>query len=307
MPRSSPTSLPVSPAIAAYVMLTLTTLFWGANAVAGRMAAGHVSPGVLTLLRWLIALIVLLAISWPRLRADWPKLRRALPHLIMLGGLGFAGFNILLYSALNHTTAINAAIAQGGMPVVIFLLNFLIFRLRPGILQIVGLVLGLCGVAMVAAQGNIANLAALQINRGDGLLMLAVLVYASYTVALRVKPAALHWQSTMTGMSAGALIATVPFALWEAQSGGLLMPDAMGWGVILFAAIFPSIFSQSLFIRGNELIGGNSAGLFINLVPIWGTLLAVIVLGETFELWQAIALGLIFGGIALAERFKPQS
>ncbi|OXT02623.1 EamA family transporter [Notoacmeibacter marinus] len=307
MRASNPTSLPISPAIAAYGMLTLTTLFWGANAVAGRMASGHVSPGMLTMLRWLVALIVLLAISGPRLRDDWPKLRRALPHLMVLGSLGFALFNILLYSALNFTTAINAAIAQGGMPVAIFLLNFLIFRMRPGILQIVGLILGLCGVAMVAAQGDPANLATLQINRGDALLLLAVLVYASYTVALRSKPAALHWQSTMTGMSAGALIAAIPYAFWEAANGDLLMPDATGWGVVLFAAIFPSIFSQSLYIRGNELIGGNRAGLFINLVPIWGTLLAVIVLGETFELWQALSLGLIFSGIALAERFKPKT
>ncbi|RLQ88668.1 DMT family transporter [Notoacmeibacter ruber] len=306
MRSSGTTTASANTAITAYAILTLTTLFWGANAVAGRMASGHISPGMLTMLRWLVALVVLLMISWPRLRMDWPKLRRALPHLMLLGALGFALFNILLYSALNFTTAINAAIAQSGMPVAIFILNFLFFRLKPGFLQIVGLLLGLCGVAMVAAQGDLANLAALKINRGDALLLLAVVVYASYTVALRSKPAALHWQSTMTGMSAGALIASIPYAIWEAYSGSLIMPDATGWGVVLFAAIFPSIFSQSLFIKGNELIGGNRAGLFINLVPIWGTLLAVVVLGETFELWQAVSLGLIFSGIALAEKFKPK-
>ncbi|MCP1200104.1 DMT family transporter [Notoacmeibacter sp. MSK16QG-6] len=306
--HSPRTSTPtISPLVGAYAILTLTTLFWGANAVAGRIAAGHISPGMLTLLRWLVALIVLLIISRPRLRADWPNLKRALPHLMLLGGLGFALFNIFLYTGLNYTTAINAAIAQGGMPVAIFLLNFVVYRLRPSLMQIVGLVLGLCGVAMVAAQGDLANLAALQINRGDALLLCAVVVYSSYTVALRAKPAALHWQSTMTGMAAGATIAALPYALWEAESGNLMMPDATAWAVVIFAAIFPSIGSQSLFIKGNELIGGNRAGLFTNLIPVWGTLLAVVVLGETFHLWQAVSLGLIFSGIALAERFKPKT
>ncbi len=85
----------------------------------------------------------------------------------------------------------------------------------------------------------------------------------------------------------------------------MILPDAIGWGIVLFAVVLPSIVSQSLYIRGNELIGGNRAGLFVNLVPIWGTILAVLILGERFHAWQAVALALTFGGIALAERFKP--
>lgn len=293
--------------LTAYAILTVTTLFWGANAVAGRFATGHISPGLLTMLRWMVALAILLVISAPQLRAEWAKFRRALPHLIALGAVGFAMFNIILYTALNYTTAVNGAIAQGGMPVAIFLLNFLVYRMRPGFLQTIGLLVGLCGVALVAVRGDPGNLASLTFNIGDLLLLAAVVTYGAYTVALKNKPADLHWKTTMTGFVIGAVLASMPYALWELWRGNAIAPDAVGWGIVIFAALLPSIISQSLFIRGNELIGGNRAGLFINLVPIWGTLLAVVLLGETFEPWQAFALFLTLSGIAIAERFKPKS
>ena len=294
-------------ALVAYAILTLTTMMWGANSVAGRLATGHISPGMLTLLRWAGAFLILLLVSWPRLKADWPKLRRAMPHLMMLGAMGFAIFNIFLYTALNYTTAVNGAIAQAGIPVVVFLFNFLIYRLKPSALQVIGLLLGITGVALVAVRGNPSNIATLSVNFGDALLIGALIAYGGYTVALRSKPESLHWQSTMTGMSFGAFLISIPYAVWEYSADRLVMPDTIGWGIVAFAIIFPSILSQSLYIRGNELIGGNRAGLFINLVPIWGTILAILVLGETFAIWQAVALGLTLGGITLAERFKPKA
>ena len=91
----------------AYLLLILTTLFWGGNAIAGKLALGHVSPMTLTALRWFFAFLLLLAVGWPRLRADWQAVRAHLPLLVVLGALGFAVFNIAMYCALVFTTAIN--------------------------------------------------------------------------------------------------------------------------------------------------------------------------------------------------------
>ena len=284
----------------AYILLLLTTLFWGGNAIAGKLAVGHVSPMLLTTARWSMACLVLAAIGWRRLRVDWPILRRRLVFLTVLSTAGFAVFNIALYSALLFTSAINVSIEQAGMPMLIFVANFILFRLRVAWAQIVGFVVSLAGVALTAAHGEPARLLDLDVNFGDALMLIALVVYAGYTVALRFRPA-VHWQSLMIVMCGAAAISSAPFAVAEYVHGAAVLPDAQGWAVIGYTALFPSILAQVFYIRGVELIGANRAGLFINLVPIFGTLLAIALLGETFYLYHAVAMAMVLGGIAVAE------
>lgn len=287
----------------AYVLLALTALFWGGNAVAGKLAVGHVSPMVLTSMRWIIAFAILVVIAGPQFWADRHKVIRHLPLLFGYGALGFAGFNILLYSALNYTSAINAAIWQAAVPMFIFLINFLLFRTRITGAQLVGFGLSVVGVLAVASNGSIEQLMGLIINRGDALMALAALVYAGYSAALRYKPN-LHWKTMMLAMGFAAMVVSLPFAWWELQSPAGMMPDTQGWLVALYTAIFPAILAQTFFMRGVEMIGSNRAGLFVNLVPVLGTILAIAILGEVFGVHHAIALVLVIGGIWLAER-KP--
>jgi drug/metabolite transporter (DMT)-like permease len=284
----------------AYVLLLLTTLFWGGNAVAGKLAVGHVSPMLLTTARWGFAFAILLIIGWPRLKADWPKVRERAVYLLLLGAIGFTAYNAALYSALFYTSAVNASIENAGIPMVIFLANFLFFRLLPTRAQIVGFLLSLFGVALTASHGNLSRLIALDLNFGDLLVLVAVIVYSGYAVALRVKPQ-VHWQSLMIALTAGAFLASIPLTAAEAYLGATTPPDALGWGVILYTTIFASLLSQILFMRGVELIGSNRAGLFVNLMPVFGTLLSVVLLREAFHLYHAIALALVLGGIWLAE------
>jgi len=284
----------------AYVLLLLTTLFWGGNAVAGKLAVGHVSPMLLNSARWGFALVVLCIIGWPRLSADWPKVRERAVYLLLLGAVGFAGYNGLFYSALLYTSAINASIENAGIPMAIFLANFLVFRLTPSWAQIVGFVVSIFGVALTASHGDLSRLLALELNFGDMLILIGIVAYSGYAVALRVKPQ-IHWQSLMIALSTGAFLASIPMVATEAYSGAMILPDAQGWGIILYATVFASILSQIFFMQGVELIGSNRAGLFINLMPIFGTLLSVIVLREEFHLYHAIALALVLGGILLAE------
>ena len=284
----------------AYVLLLLTTFFWGGNAVAGKLAIGHVSPMLLTAGRWGIALLVLCIIGWPRLVADWPKVRRHAVYLMALGAVGFSIFNIALYSAVVYTSAINVSIEQAGIPMLIFLGNFLLFRLHATWAQVTGFSVSLVGVALTASHGDPARLLALDLNFGDALMLAAVVGYAGYTIALRFKPD-IHWQSLMIGLTAGAFITSIPFALAEAQAGAGMIPDARGWAIILYTAIFPSILAQIFYVRGVELIGANRTGLFVNLVPVFGTLMSVLLLGEQFHLYHAVALALVLGGIWLAE------
>ena len=287
----------------AYILLFLTSLFWGGNAVAGKLAVGHVSPMLLTAGRWGLACALLVAIGWRQFRMDWPAIRPKLPLLAVLGMLGFTVFNVALYSALLFTTAINTSIEQAAIPMVIFVANFLLFRTRVATAQILGFLVSIVGVLLTASHGDPTSLLALDLNFGDGLMLVAVLVYGLYTVALRVKPD-VHWQSLMVTLTFAAFVTSLPFVAAEAAWGGLIVPDARGWAIVAYVVFFPSLLAQVFYIKGVELIGGNRAGLFINLVPVCGTLLSIVVLGEDFHLYHAVALALVLGGIWLAERSR---
>ncbi|UHS57330.1 DMT family transporter [Agrobacterium vaccinii] len=288
----------------AYLVLIIATLCWGGNAVAGKLAVGHVSPMVLTFLRWTLAVVIILAISLPQLVRDWPVVKKRLPYFFVLGAIGYTCFNAALYTALRYTSAINVAVIQAGIPMVIFALNFILFRTRIFAGQIIGFFLTIAGVGLLASHGDLMSLVQLQMNVGDAIMLLAVLSYAVYTVMLRWKPA-VNWRTLMAIPAIGALVTSAPLMLWEVGKETAVWPDAKGWVIALYTALFASLIAQICFILGVERIGPNRAGLFINLIPVFGTLLSVMILGEVLHPYQIIALLLTLGGIAVAERKKP--
>lgn len=288
----------------AYLLLSVTTFLWAGNAVAGKIAAGLVTPVTMTFLRWSVAASLVLLLSRKHLRHDLPALTRQWPLVFGLGALGFSAFNLLLYGALNYTTAINVTIEQSAMPITIMLVNFIAFRQRIRALQCIGVVATVFGVVVTASHGDPWSVVSEGMNAGDALMIGAVLLYSGYAVALRYKPA-VHGLSLMAGMCVSAWLFTSPFFAWEVMEQGFEWPGAIAWGAIIFAATGPAIVSQLFFMRGVELIGSNRAGVFINLVPIFGAVLAVLILGEDFQAFHLLGLVLVLGGIAVAERFSP--
>jgi drug/metabolite transporter (DMT)-like permease len=287
----------------AYLLLTLTALCWGANAILSRLAVGEVSPMALTMLRWLLALALLAAVAQGQVRRDWPVLRRHLPFLVAMGALGFTGFNAVYYVAAHYTTAVNLGIIQGSIPVFVLIGAFAAYRTAVTPLQIAGVVVTMLGVVLVGTGGDLGRIAALAINRGDFLMVVACVLYAGYTVALQRRPPVVAL-SLFMALAGAALAASLPLVALEAASGLLQWPTATGWLIVVLTVVFPSFLAQMFFIRGVELIGPGRAGVFINLVPVFASILAVAILGESFAVFQAIALGLVLGGIWLSELRK---
>ena len=155
-----------------YLLLALTTLFWGGNAVAGKMAVGELSFLSLTFFRWLGALLLVLPFAWRPLMRDLPIVRRHFLLLFTLGAVGFSGFNLFMYWALTHTSVVNVVIEQAAIPVLIMLFNFVAFRLRVRALQIVGLLMALTGVVLTVSGGQPALLLQGKVNIGDAIMML---------------------------------------------------------------------------------------------------------------------------------------
>lgn len=289
-----------------YLLLLATAFIWGANAVAGKLAVGHISPMVLTLFRWVGASLILLPFALPHLRREARALRRFAPYFVALGFVGFTCFNALFYLALGYTSAINAMIIQASMPLIVFVGMFLAFRTSVTPVQVFGFMLTLVGVLLVASHGHLETILALELNRGDAMMLLAVAIFGGYTILLSRKPR-VHWLNSIFLLCIGGVLGSLPLLAWEISAGASMMPDARGLGVLAFTIIFPSIVSQALYIRGVEMIGANRANIFVNTTPVFGAMLAVLVLDEPFHAYHLMALAFVLGGILLAERGRrPQ-
>lgn len=285
----------------AILLMMATTLLWGGNTVAGRLAAGEVSPMVVVFLRWIIVAAILLPLLWPKVRAEWPVMRQSFLRMILMAAFGFVGFNTLFYIAATQTTAVNLGIIQGSMPIVVLIGSVIAFGTKVRLLQVVGILTTLIGVTLIAAQGSLDVLLSLAVNPGDSVMLLACILYSGYTLALRNRPqvSGLVFFAVLSGIS---VFASLPGLAYEMAAGTAQWPDTKGWLVVLYIAIGPSCLSQIFFMRGVELIGPARAGVFINLVPVFAAILAISILGEAFEWHHGLALVLVLGGIWLSER-----
>jgi drug/metabolite transporter (DMT)-like permease len=265
------------------LLLVMTTLVWGAHSIVGRLAIGQIGPMTLVTLRWAVALIPIFITARPSLRQDWPALRACWVYLALMGASGFTAFNALFYIAAHHTSALNLSIIQGAVPALVLLGARVFLGVRFSALQAVGALVTMIGVGVIAAQGDLAKL------------------YAGYTIGLRQRPH-ISQGSMLAAMAFAAFVTSVPLMIWEIMSGGFVWPTTVGLLALAFAALGPSFLAQLTYMRGVELIGPGRAGVFVNLVPVFGAIMAVVILGEPFALYHVLALLLVVGGIAIAQR-----
>lgn len=287
-----------------YLLLMLAPLIWGGNALVGKLAVGEIAPMTLVLLRWIGALLVLMPFALPHVVKDWQKIKPALGWFVVYGGIGFALFNLLFYVAAHDTSAVNIALIQATIPMLILLINRLFFRQYLIFPQVIGLLMTLLGVLFIVSGGQWQVLKNLQLNHGDMLMLLAALCYAVYSITLRYKPA-VSWLSFIFVAGVFALLLVLPFAVFEIINAeqAVLNFNAKVALLLLYVAIFPSIVAQIAYAKGVSLIGANRAGVAINLVPVFGALMAVVFLGEAFRWFHLAGLLLVMGGIVLSERF----
>ena len=224
-----------------------------------------------------------------------------LPLLLFFGIVGVGAFNTLSYTGLNYTTALNGLVLQSSGPILIILASFFIFGDRISPRQAIGITLSLTGVLVMVARGNPDVLAGFELNRGDILLIAALVLWGLYTAYLRKRPP-IHWLSfTATTFFIGAAINT-PFFVWEHLSVRQLQLDTQTIAAIAYVSIFPSVLAYICFNRGVELIGANRAGVCLHLVPLFGAVLAITLLGEAPRIYHFLGIALILAGVSLAAR-----
>jgi drug/metabolite transporter (DMT)-like permease len=284
----------------AWFVMLYTAVVFGANGVAARLATGQIAPLTLVCLRWFLACIILIPLLRQQIAAQGSVLAGSWRQVLAMAFFGFTAFNVLFYAAAYTTTAVHMTLLQSAIPPFVLAGAALFFRTRITILQITGMIVTLAGAALIATHGNLAQLSQLQFNLGDLAVLFGGILYAGYTLGLRQRPR-VSPLVFFAALSLAAFLTSIPFALYEIATGAAYWPSLKGWLVLAFIVFGPSITGQITYMRGVELIGPARAGLFNNLVPVFGALFAVVILNESFEFYHAAALVLGLGGVALAE------
>ncbi len=283
------------------LLLVLAALFWAGNAIAGQLARGEITPLQLVFVRW----IGVTAMMWPLFGREvlgyWPVARPRIVRIALMAFIGFSGFNAVFYWASTMTGGINVGILQGAIPVFVLIGAFFAHGTRIAPLQAVGVGLTIVGIIVIATRGAPLEILSIAFNPGDLLMLAAGLMYAAYAVLLQGRPE-MPSGVFFTLMAPIAAVTSIPPVVIEALGEGYTLPSVDGWLVALYATIFPSCLAQLFFLRGVDLIGPGPAGVYANLVPVFSAVLAILILDEIFATYHAVAMALVIGGIALAQR-----
>ncbi|MDP3690547.1 DMT family transporter [Bradyrhizobium sp.] len=284
-----------------YLLLSLTSLFWAGNIVLARYVAGHVPPMTLSCVRWIGAFLMLMPFAWPHLKQDWPALRARLPLMVALSATGFAFNNAISYWALQYTEALNALLIQSSGPLFVALWSLLLFGMRLTSAQFAGITISLAGVLTILLRGDLAALVDIRFNRGDVMFAGAVLSFGLYSALITRRPK-IHQLSLISFTIGCGAVLLLPFSILEFSAGVRLKPDALTLATVVYVMIFPSTLAYLFFNRGIALIGPNRAAPFLHLVPVFGSAMAILLLGEQPRLFHLTGYLLVLAGVVIASR-----
>ena len=285
-----------------YAALTLTALLWSTNFIIGRAVRDDVSPTALNFLRWAIALLILVPITLRDLQAHRATLMRHWKLIALLGFTGIAAFQTLGYVALRTTTALNTILLLALAPLAIVAVSWLALGERVTRVQTLGLGISLVGAAVLILHGDPATLAEMRFNAGDLWMLLAVVLWAVYSVLLRRRPAEVPPLALHTMSVAAGTLWMLPAFGWQAMHGSALPSSLAVWMAVGFIAVFSSALAHGLWVRGVAKIGPNRAGVFIHLIPVFGAVLAITFLGEELATYHVVGAVLALCGIVLTSR-----
>ena len=286
-----------------YLLLSLTALFWSLNWVIGRAIAGHVTPFALTYIRWMVALAVMLPFAWPAIRAHRETIRRNWKTIVWLGFWGTGLHNVFAYMGLQYTTATNGVILNSSVPIMIILLGWIIFRDTITRIQAVGVAISMLGVLAILTRGDPSVIASMELNKGDLIVVIGMVFWAAYTVFLRHKPVGLPGLALLACCAVVGLALLTPLVVIEmVYLGGRIEFTPATIAAMIFVGVFPSFVGYVFWNRAVEKVGPNVSGIFMHLMPAFGSLLAWLFLDERIQAFHIVGIALILLGITLTTR-----
>lgn len=292
-------------ALSAFLLLTLANLFWSGNWVAGRALRDAFDPITLNFWRWTVAVLVLAPFALPGLLGKAALLRRHAGILLLLSLAGVATFQSLVYLGLRSTTAVNAVLINSSLPMFMLLCSWVIERERASPRQIGGMLISLAGILVILSRGSPAALLELELQAGDAWILLAMPVWGTYSVLLKRRPKELGGLEFLFVISVAGVLMLLPAAAFVGTRGSVEWPAPAAAAGVLYMGIFASVLAFICWNRGVATVGANAAGFTVHLLPAFGTVLAILFLGETFAGFHAAGIATILAGVLLATRPAP--
>ena len=292
--------------LATITYLLLATALWAGNAIAGRVLVGSISPITLSAVRWGLAALLLLPLGW-RVFMPGSALWQNKKRFLLLGLFGVGSYNVLLYLALQTSTAINVTLIGASMPIWMLFIGAVFYQVKPSILQMIGAVVSLLGVGIVLTRGDLATLLSMEMVIGDLLIMLATILWAFYSWMLSRPGSSSErqwpWAEFLMAQVTVGLLWTGFFDGFEIATGHAYL-DLNWWtaSLILFVAIGPSLIAYRCWGLGVNGAGPTVAAFFANFIPLFTALLSAAMLGEPPQLFHGLAFALIVAGIAISSK-----
>ncbi len=288
--------------ISPYLLLAATILFWALNWIAGRALRDDVPSYSLAFWRWVSASLILLPFAWPHLRRGWPAMRRCWRIMLALGVLGTTFCNLTSYTGLKYTTAVSGSILNSFVPVMIIAISWAFLGQRLRASQWLGVGISLGGVLTIVGRGDAAVILSLSLNVGDLWIFASMLLWALYTVCLRWRPPDLHPLGLLGANAIVGVVAMLPVYLWSLAQGMHITWSAGAVAGLAYIGVFPSVVGYIFWNNAVARVGPNQAGMFMHLMPVFASLLAIAFLGERLHLFHVAGMAMILGGIWLTTR-----
>lgn len=289
----------------ALLLLSASMLFWAGNWVLGRALRDAFEPFTLNFLRWALATLILAPFALPALRAQAGVLRRHAGILVLLALTGVSLFHAMVYLGLRTTTTVNAILLNSSLPLFILACSWVLERERSTLPQVGGMLLSLFGILVILSRGEPGTLAQLDVRAGDAWILLAMPVWGVYSVLLKRRPPQLGGVGFLFLIALAGTLLLAPAAVVEAAAAPPRWPAPGEMLGVLYIAVFASVLAFICWNRGVAIVGANVAGFTLHLLPLFGTVLAIVFLGETFQAFHALGFATILAGVVVATRAAP--
>lgn len=283
--------------------LVFPPLFWAGNMAVGRAVRNDIDPIALSFGRWVIALIILLPFVFHLMRRDWHLYQQHWKKIVAVSIAGVTLFNTLVYIGLHSTTTTNAILLNSCIPALIMIFGTVFYRQKLHLIQIVGLLISLSGVMCIVLSGEWSRLIHLSFNPGDIIVFSAMVCWALYTLWMKEIPANIDRRG-LTGIQIIiAVVVLTPLFWWEASHTEMsLSLNTNALLALAYVGVFPSVIAYLLYTMAVQKVGALRAGLSIHLMPVFGVLLSVFVLGEEIHLYHFVGIAMIAIGLIMSNR-----
>lgn len=283
-----------------YILMVCSALFWAGAFIAGKYTVPYITTFTLTFLRFFYATIILFFVM-KRTSVDFKLEKEKLPVYLFTGLVGMFGYHVLFFTALKYTTAINSSIIAATNPMVTTLLAVLFLRSRLGAKQALGILLSFSGVILTITGADLSVFKSFSFNSGDIWMLAAVTAWAAYGVFSKSKgkgipPIVLTYYSFLV-----CTILLIPFVIYEKPWEYLLSIPVSAHLAVLYMSVFPSVIGYLVQQMAIKEIGPSKASIFVNLVPVFSIILAVLILGEALEPVKLLTAALIIAGVYICQ------